>query len=139
VPRIGRPRFSLARARAFVAHLDVDVGRARVCLACLTFVSWPLQDGDEREAVSWARRLTPDLWAEGLEEYALSLVREACDRGVADAEAALGELELKAGRSAVARALVLRLAADLAQRTRTELAVEAAARGRPPLAPPGLN
>jgi hypothetical protein len=140
VPGNARPRrFSLARARALVARLDVDVTGAQVCLACLTFVSWPLHEGNEREAVSWARRLTPDLWVEGLEEYALLLVRGACERGVADAEAALDELELEGGRSAVARALVLQLAADLARRTRTELALEDAARGRLPLAPPGLN
>ena len=33
----------------------------------------PLADGDEREALSWARTMTPDLWHEGLAEYALIL------------------------------------------------------------------
>jgi hypothetical protein len=135
-----RPRrFPLARARAFADRLEVDVRATRVCLACLSFVSLPLGDGDEREAVSWARRMTPDLWHEGLEEYALAVVHRACAAGVRDAEAAAADLELKRGGSAVARALVLRLAADLSRRTRTELALEAAARDRLGLAPPELN
>lgn len=132
-------RFTLMRARAFVARLDVDVGTTCICYACLSFVSFPLDAGDEREAVSWARRMTPDLWYEGLEEYALATVRAACDAGVRDAEQAYADLELAGGRSAVARALVLRLAADLTRRTTTEMRLEAAARDRLRLAAPELN
>jgi hypothetical protein len=129
----------LARARAFAGRLDVDVSTTRICYACLSFVSFSLDDGDEREAKVWARRMTPDLWVEGLEEYALELVRAARNAGVADAGPALADLELYRGRSAVARALVLRLAADLAQRTKTEMQLEAAARPRLDLTPPELN
>jgi hypothetical protein len=56
------PSYPLQRARAFAARLAIDVRRANVCLACLSFVSWPVGEGDEREALSWARRMTPDPW-----------------------------------------------------------------------------
>ena len=42
--------FPLARARDVAAQLDLDVGRLPICHACLSFVSLPLHDGDEREA-----------------------------------------------------------------------------------------
>ena len=132
-------RFSPLRAGAFVASLEVDVSATRICYACLSFVSFPLVDGDEREALSWTRRLTPSLWYEGLEEYALSTVRAARDGGVRDAEGACADLELNGGESAVARALVLRLAEDLARRTKIELRLETAARDRLLLAAPELN
>jgi hypothetical protein len=133
------PRYPLQRARAFAARVDVDVRQSNICLACLSFVSWPVGEGDGREALSWTRRLTPDLWDEGLPEYVLPLVREAVAAGVPDAERALADLEAKGARSAVARAFVLRLAEDLAQRTRIETRLEAAARARLELAPPELN
>ncbi|MGZ4354342.1 MAG: hypothetical protein ACXVZ4_12420 [Gaiellaceae bacterium] len=131
--------FSLARARAFVARLEVDVGRTSICYACLSFVSFPLDDGDERQALSATRKMTPILWDEGLREYALAAVRHAMQTGVAEAEAAFADLDLQGGRSAVARALVLRLADDLTRRTRTEMRLEEAARDRLRRAPPGLN
>jgi hypothetical protein len=131
--------FPLKRARAFADRLEVDVSTTRICYACLSFVSFPLADGDEKEALSWARRLTPDLWGEGLREYALATVRAARDAGVRDGQAALADLEERGFRSAVARALVLRLADDLARRTRTEMTLEQAARPRLALAPPELN
>jgi hypothetical protein len=131
--------FSLLRARAFVARLEVDVGRTSICYACLCIVSFPLADGDERQAQSEARKMTPILWDEGLREYALAAVRHAVQAGVAEAEAAFADLELNGGHSAVARALVLRLADDLTRRTRTELRLEKAARDRLRRAPPELN
>lgn len=63
----------------------------------------------------------------------------ARDAGIRDADVALADLELKGCHSAVARALVLRLAADLTQRTRTELRLEDATRATLRLASPGLN
>jgi hypothetical protein len=130
---------SLLRARTFAARLELDVGTARICYACLSFVSLSLHEGDERGALGWARRMTPDLWEEGLAEYALATVRAARDAGIRDADVALADLELNGGHGAVARAFVLCLAADLTRRTRTELSVEQAARPRLELAPPELN
>lgn len=132
-------RLTLQQARAFAAQLEVDVGRTSICYACLSFVSFPLDHGHEREAINEARRMAPILWDEGLAEPALALARDAARMGMRGAVAALAELETLGGRSAVARALVLRYADDLARRTRVELGLEEAARGRLALAPPELN
>jgi hypothetical protein len=132
-------RLRLGALAPFASGLDLDVGRTGICYACLSFVSFPLDAGDEREARSWARRMTPFIWEEGLAEHALEAVRKARDDGVAGAEACLADLEARGGRSVVARAIVLRLAADLTQRTRTEMRLEAAARPRLALAPPEWN
>ncbi len=107
---------------ALVAALDLDVNAIGICHACLSFVSFPLDDGDEREAKRQARTMTPWLWEEGLDKTVLDAMRKACGDGVPGAEPALSELERKGGRSAVARAIVLSLAADLARQTRIELA-----------------
>ena len=80
-----------------------------------------------------------DLWEEGLAEQALASVRRACERGLPAAPAALADLELNGGRSVVARLIVQRLAEELSRHARTELRLEAIARNRLPLAPPGLN
>lgn len=108
------------RARAFAVRLDVDPWAAGICLPCLSFVVFPLDSGDEREALAWMRRMTPDLWAEGLEEYATAVVRRARADGVRDADEALADLTLNGGQSAVARALVLRLAEVEVERLRAE-------------------
>jgi hypothetical protein len=79
------------------------------------------------------------MWHEGLAGLALGAVRRACDQEIPDAPAALADLERNAGRSAVARAIVRRLAHELLRRTRTQMRVRAVARDRLPLAPPELN
>lgn len=132
-------RLRLGQLASFAAQLDLDVSRTPICYACLSFVSFPLDEGDEREARSWARRMTPFIWEEGLAEPALAAVRKARAAGVPRAAACLADLEERGGRSVVARAIVLRLAADLAARTRTELRLAATARPRLALAPPELN
>jgi hypothetical protein len=106
---------------ALVAALDLDVNAIGICHACLSFVSFPLDDGDEREAKRQARTMTPILWEEGLAEPALAAVRKAQRDGVPNAAAAMYELERHRGRSAVARAIVLRLAGDLAERARIRM------------------
>ncbi len=132
-------RLRLGELASFARGLDLDVSRTGICYACLSLVSMPLDAGDEREAKSWARRMTPDIWEEGLAGHALAAVRRARDQGVPHAGHALADLEERGGRSVVARAIVLRLAADLAERTRTEMRLEAAARPRLALAPPEWN
>jgi len=123
----------------FVAKLDLDVDGAGICHACLSFVAFPLDDGDEREASRAARRMTPVLWEEGLAETALAAVRAARAAGVPDADEALRELEWKGGDSALARAIVLRLAADLAAEARARLRLLEVARERLGAAPPEWN
>jgi hypothetical protein len=124
---------------SLVAGLDLDVGHIGICHACLSFVSFPLDAGDERTARSEARTMTPVLWDEGLAGPALAAVRDAAAGGVAGAEAALADLEEKGGRSAVARAIVLRLAADLVEQMRAELRLLEVSRRRLELAPPEWN
>ena len=114
------PAFPQARADALVRELDVDLDTG-ICHACLSFVSFALDDGDPAEIARWLRRMTPDLWADGLSEQALAAVRRACERGVPDASAALADLERKGGRSSVARAIVRRLADELSRRAHERL------------------
>jgi hypothetical protein len=108
------PGFPQTRADALVRELDVDLDGG-ICHACLSFVSLALDNGDPSEIAHWLRRMTPDLWAEGLSERALAAVRFACERGVADAPAALADLERRGDRSSVARAIVRRLAEELSR------------------------
>ena len=121
------------------AALDLDLGHVGICHACLSFVAFPLDAGDERKARSWARRMTPDLWAEGLAGPALAAAERAARDGVEGAATALADLERNGGRSAVARAIVLRLAADLVDQMRADLRLLEASRARLELAPPEWN
>ena len=129
---------SQTRADALAMRLDLDLD-AGICHACLSFVSFALDVGDSAEITRQVRRMTPDLWEDGLAELALASVHRACERGVLDAQAALDDLERNAGRSQTARAIVRRLAEMLSRRTRTEMRLESFARDRLPLAPPELN
>jgi hypothetical protein len=126
------------RADALVAKLDLDLD-AGICHACLSFVSLALDEGDPAEIARQIRRMTPDLWSDGLAEPALAAVRRACELGVPDADAALADLEGQGGRSSLARSIVRRLAEDLSRRTRTEMRLETLARDRLRVAPPELN
>jgi len=123
-------RLRLGQLAPFAAALDLDLARTRVCLACLSFVSGSLRDGDEREARSWTRRLTPDIWIEGLAAPALEAVRHASSAGLRHADACLEDLEARGGQSVVARAIVLRLGAELAERERVVFALHEQARPR---------
>lgn len=125
------------RVDAFAEALDL--GLAGVCHACLSFVSFALDDGDRAEVAREVRRVTPTLWFEGLDVQILAAVKKAVALGVEGAEAALADLERDGPRSAIARAAVVRLGRDLSRRTRTEMAAYRAARDRLSLAPPELN
>jgi hypothetical protein len=126
------------QADAFATMLELDLD-ARICHACLSFVSFAQDEGDPVEIARQLRRMTPDLWADGLAEPALAAVRRACELGVPDAEPALADLERNRGRSSVARAIVRRLAEELSRRAPTEMRLETLPRDRLRLAPPELN
>jgi hypothetical protein len=130
---------SIQRAGALVAGLDLDLEVAGVCHACLSFVSLAMDAGDAAAIERELRRMTPDLWEDGLAEPALAAVRRACELDVPDAEAALADLEQHAGRSVVARETVRRLAAELSRRAHAGRRVRAHARDRPRPAHPELN
>lgn len=132
-------RLRLGQLAPFAAALDLDLDRDGTCLACLSFVSSCLRAGEEREARVWVRRVTPTLWIEGMDEPALRAVRQARRAGVRLAEACLADLEERGGFSVVARAIVLRLGAELAERERVEWEIYRRALRRLALAPPELN
>jgi hypothetical protein len=96
-----------------VDQLELDVMTSGICLACLTFVAFPLHAGDERQARREARKLTPDLWHEGLELAVLvALETGKCD-GVSGATEAIEDVRRQGPRSPVVAAIVWRLAEQL--------------------------
>ena len=131
-------RFPQLRADRFVETLELDLD-AGICHACLSFVSFALDSGDPADIARQTRRVTVDLWHEGLAELAFAAVRRACERGAPDAQAALADLEQNGGMSSTARSMVRRLAEELSRRTRKEMRLETLARDRLRLAPPELN
>ncbi len=132
------PPLPQPRADVLTTMLDLDLD-AGICHACLSFVSFALDEGDPLEIARQIRRMTPDLWDDGLAGPALAAVRHVCELGVPDAEAALADLERHRGRSSVARSIVRRLADELSRRARTEMRLETLARDRLRLAAPELN
>jgi hypothetical protein len=122
-----------------VAKLELGLDGTDVCFACLSFVSFAVDEGDPREISRQLRLMTPDLWEDGLADPALAAVRSALERGVPDAAAALRDLEGHGGRSSTGRAIVLRLATELSRRRHEEMRVTTAARDQLGRAPPELN
>jgi hypothetical protein len=98
------------RIERVVAALDLQLDELRICEACLSFVTLPLDRGDEREVAQAIAHVAPDLWAEGLALPARLALERARAKGVPDAAEVLDELVLRGGRSRVAKTIVLRLA-----------------------------
>ena len=101
------------QARAVAQALELELGEIDICLACLSFVSFPLRTGDEREVRRTLESVTPHLWEEGLALPAVAALERARRAGIPHAEAALADISTRGSRSAVVREVVLRLAADL--------------------------
>ena len=125
----------LSKVRAHAVAVRLDVGLDGVCLACLSIVSMAIDVGEEADVARQVRRMTPELWSDGLEETALASVRRALERGVTDADEALADLEANGSRSATARAIVRKLALDLSRQVHTSdrigsLALERFQRGQ---------
>jgi hypothetical protein len=110
-----------AAAEALAAQLDLDVDDVAICQACLSFVSFAIDSGDDREVMSWTMRIAPDLWAEGLAEPVRMALRRARERGVTDAGEAIRVVEKKGPRNSVVHAIVRRLAAELSTRAERDL------------------
>lgn len=102
---------SPVRAAALAERLEIPL--EGICLLCLTMVSSAIHGGDERDIRSWVRRMTPNLWHDGLDAIALRHVGAAAADD-AEAAEAHGDLERDGPRSAVARAIVFDLARRLA-------------------------
>jgi hypothetical protein len=96
------------------AELDLDVYEVGICHACLSFVSFPLDDGDERRVARALRKFGPILWEEGLAEP----LQAALERG---AERAIADVEASGAQAAIVTAVIRQLAADLTRRTREDL------------------
>lgn len=112
---------SLAAATELAAQLDIDVDDVAICHACLSFVSLPLDHGDERETARATAEVAPILWEEGLALPARLALERARTARVPGAETALADVEARGARSVTARAIVRRLAADLSARARGDL------------------
>jgi hypothetical protein len=106
-----------AEARRLALALDLDVDRMPICLACLGIVSMQIDSGNQRKIEESVRQMTPDLWAEGLELPAWTALEAARDKGVPGAEEAIGDVLERGCHSTVARAIVRRLAEQLAERS----------------------
>lgn len=114
----GTKRIAADEAAELAARIGLDVHDIPICLACLSFVAVPLGSGDEREATRWARRMAPDLWAEGLEQPVRLALRRARDQGVSNAEAGLVDVDTRGPRSVTVREIVLQLGRDLDEHAR---------------------
>jgi len=110
-----------AAADALAAELDLDVDDLAICHACLSFVSFAIDSGDDREVTSWTMRIAPDLWAEGLEQPVRMALRRADERGVCNADAAVRAIEDMGPRTEVVYAIVRRLAGELSVRAERNL------------------
>ena len=109
------------RAWELAATLDLDMHEAGICLACLTFVAFPLDSGNEREVRGRTLQFTPILWDEGLEHPARNALERARERGVKDAERALADVARAGPRTTIARAIVRVLALQMVAEMRARL------------------
>jgi hypothetical protein len=137
-PRCMTRALAQAQADALAAHLDLDLDDG-IRHACLSFVAFALDTAEPREIARELRRVTIDLWEDGLDVHALAAVERACELGLANAREALDDLGRGGGKSIVARAIVRRLAGELSARTRTTVDLETRARERLPLGVPEMN
>jgi hypothetical protein len=110
-----------AEATELVAALELDVDDLGICHACLSFVSFAIDSGDDHEIACSITRVAPDLWAEGLAQPVRLALRRARERGVVNADEAIAAVDKSGPRSQVARAIVRRLAADLSARAQGDL------------------
>ena len=103
------------------AALDLDVFELGICHACLSFVAFPLDDGDEREVARAVREFAPILWEEGLALPLQDALERARRRGVPGAEAAIADVWRCGPRAPIVADVIRGLAADLTRRTRQAL------------------
>jgi hypothetical protein len=110
-----------AQANALAAALDLDVDDIAICHACLSFVCFALDSGDDHKVACSINQVAPDLWAEGLELPVRMALARARDNDVANAEEGISAVEKSGARSVIARAIVRRLAVDLSARAQGDL------------------
>jgi hypothetical protein len=108
-------------AAALAGELELDVDDIAICHACLSFVSFAIDAGDERKVAGSITRMAPDLWAERLSQPVRLALERARSLGVANAEEAIAAVAKSGPRSQIARAIVRRLATDLSVRAKGDL------------------
>jgi Arc/MetJ-type ribon-helix-helix transcriptional regulator len=110
-----------AEAATLAAGLELDVDDIAICHACLSFVSFALDSGDEQKVAGAITRVAPDLWAEGLAQPVRTALERARERGVTHAAQAVAAIDGSGPGSQVVRAIIRRLAADLSARAKGDL------------------
>ena len=63
------------------AELELDVDDIAICHACLSFISFAIDSGDEQKVAGSITSMAPDLWAEGLEQPVRLALERARKRG----------------------------------------------------------
>jgi hypothetical protein len=101
------------RMTELAAALPVGLQSPGVCLACLTFVSFELESGDERKIGRAVTEIACGLWDDGLEATVAVALERAVRLEVPDADVALRDFEARTFRSTIFRAVVRRLAEQL--------------------------
>lgn len=97
----------------FVRELELDMYEIGICLACLTFVAFPLDLDDEAEARRAINHFSPVLWEEGLALPARLALERTRAKGHPLAEQAIADVERRGGRSRYVKAIVRRLGEDM--------------------------
>jgi hypothetical protein len=98
------------RLTKFAAELPIDLDAPGLCLACLTFVSFELESGDERKIGRAVTQIACGLWDDGLDTTVAAALKRAVRLEVPDADLALRDFEARAFRSTIFRAIIRRLA-----------------------------
>jgi hypothetical protein len=106
------------RAAALAAELQVGLHSPGVCPACISFVAYEVERGNERRGAGQITSFAPLLWDEGLGEVVRAELGRQSGRGDDAATEALEELAPRRHRSTIFRAVVRRLAAELAEGVR---------------------
>jgi hypothetical protein len=101
--------------------LDLDVHGVGICHACLSFVSFPLDLGDEAEVRRAIRHFAPILWEEGLALPVQAALQRALRAGAPGAAEAIADVEARRFRADIVKAVIRRLAADLSRRSSEDL------------------
>ena len=117
-----------AEAAALAAALELDVDDIAICHACLSFVSFAIDSGNEHKVAGSITSMAPDLWAEGLAQPVRLALERARKRGVANAEEAIVTVDRSGPRSPVVRAIVRKLAAGLSARAKGDLLLKCSAK-----------
>jgi hypothetical protein len=106
------------RADALAAGLEVGLHSPGVCPACISFVAYEIERGNERRVAGQITSFAPLLWDEGLGEVVRAELGRRSGRGDDSVAEALEELAVRRHRSTIFRAVVRRLAAELAEGVR---------------------